>query len=192
MRLFKSHDPNLFHYVTAVTYRRVPVFRSEKACSLFIEALAETRKRCPFKLVGYIIMPDHAHLIVNPSDSDISNLMRRIKGLSARRILDWLRSENHAVSLAKLALETSQKRKHAHAVWQKDFSSIDIWSVKFVQQKPHYVHANPVRAGLCEHPKDWQWSSYRAYYPHEPGTLPIEIDWQGYWKDEPAAGGARL
>lgn len=191
MRLFKSHDPNLFHYVTTVTYHRVPVFRGEEACTIFIAALAETRQQCPFKLVGYVIMPDHIHLIVNPRDSDISNLMRRIKGLSARRILDWLRSEGHSSSLAKLALDTPQKREHTHAVWQKDFSSIDLWSARFVQQKLQYVHANPVRAGLCAHPKDWKWSSYRAYYPHESGDVPIEIDWKAYWK-EGVAGGARL
>ena len=59
MKLFKSHEPNIFHYVTSVCYKRVPVFRSEKTCELFIEALAETRRRNPFKLVGYVVMPDH-------------------------------------------------------------------------------------------------------------------------------------
>jgi hypothetical protein len=37
---------------------------------------------------------------------------------------------------------------------------------------------------LCEHPADWKWSSYRAYLPHKVGEVPIEIDWQAYWKDE--------
>ncbi|MFN2491565.1 MAG: hypothetical protein ABR501_01600 [Pyrinomonadaceae bacterium] len=45
MRLFKSRKPNLVHYVTAVTFNRVPVFRSEHACSLLIEALASTREK---------------------------------------------------------------------------------------------------------------------------------------------------
>jgi REP element-mobilizing transposase RayT len=183
MRLFKSHHENLFHYVTAVTFRRVPIFLSEQTCALFIRALDETRQFCPFKLIGYVIMHDHVHLIVNPQDRDISNLMRRIKGLSARRILDWLRAENHTTSLAKLALDRVQKRAHTHAVWQKDFSSIDLWSTKFVQQKLQYIHNNPVRAGLCNHPADWLWSSYRAYLPHDQGKVPIEIDWLAHWRD---------
>jgi len=76
MKLFKSHDANIFHYVTAVIFNRVPVFRSENACSFFIEALAETRYKQPFKLIGYVIMPDHVHLILNPLSRDISDLMR--------------------------------------------------------------------------------------------------------------------
>ena len=126
MKIFKSHDPNTFHYTTSVCYNRVPIFLSDKACSLFIEALNETRTRCPFKLIGYVIMPDHTHLIVNPIGQGISEVMRRLKSTSARKILDWLRESNHVSSLRKLALGVAQKRQHTHAVWLKDFSSIRL------------------------------------------------------------------
>jgi len=49
---------------------------------------------------------------------------------------------------------------------------------------------NPVRAGLCKHPAEWKWSSYRAYLPHESGTVPIEMDWRGYWSEEELESGA--
>jgi putative transposase len=198
MKLFKSHEANTFHYVTTVCYKRVPVFRSERACELFIEALAETRRQNPFKLIGYVVMPDHAHIILNPLGRDIGMVMARLKSTSARAILDWLREAGHDVSLRKLALDVPQERGHTHAVWLKDFSSIDLWSPKFIRQKLNYIHLNPVRAGLCKHPAEWRWSSYRAYLPHEPGSVPIEMDWHGYWRDEEfesavkAAGNARL
>lgn len=191
MKLFKSRDPNTIHYVTAVTHRRVPVFRSEVACSLFAETLGKTREAYPFKLIGYVIMPDHVHLLLNPLSCDIGGLMRRLKGMSARRIIDWLRAEGHATSLAKLALSVPQKHSHLYAVWQKDYSAIDLWSPKFIGQKLNYIHCNPVRAGLCEHPARWRWSSYGAYLPHEPGSVPLEMDWKGYWEGE-TAGTARL
>jgi REP element-mobilizing transposase RayT len=200
MKLFKSHEPNTFHYVTCVTYRRIPIFRSDSAANLLIEALVETKKRSRMKLIGYVVMPDHTHLILNPLDCDISKLMNSIKSASARSIIDWLIHNHHHQSLSKLELAVAQKRSHTHAVWQKGFSSIDLWSPKFVRQKLDYIHANPVRAGLCEHPAKWKWSSYRAYLPHDPGGVPIEMDWRGYWsKDEfesqdggETAGGARL
>lgn len=198
MKLFKSHEPNTFHYTTSVCYRRVPVFRSERACEFFIKALAETRKRLPFKLIGYVVMPDHTHLILNPINCDISVIMNSLKSATARQIIDWLRESNHTSSLRKLALETPQKRGHTHSLWQRDFSSIDLWSPKFMLQKLHYIHMNPVRAGLCKHPADWKWSSFRAYAPHEPGAVPIDVDWRGYWEvDElksglEPAGSARL
>jgi putative transposase len=198
MKLFKSHDRNIFHYVTCVCYKRAPIFRSETACQLFIASVAETRRLCPFKLIGYVVMPDHTHLIANPLDRDISILMRRIKSTAARSIIDWLRDSGHVASLAKLALDSPQKRGHTHAVWLKDFSSIDLWSPRFIRQKLNYIHLNPVRAGLCKHPAEWKWSSYSAYLPHEPGSVPIEMDWRGYWTESEfasvveTAGNARL
>ena len=88
MYLFKSHDPNIFHYTTSVCLRRVPVFRSDHACELFMEALTETRKRYPLKLIGYMLMPDHNHLIVNPLGRDIRRVMNSLKSGSARMIID--------------------------------------------------------------------------------------------------------
>jgi REP element-mobilizing transposase RayT len=116
MKLFKSHEPNTLHYVTAVCFKRTPVFRSERACELFVEALAETRRRNPFKLIGYVLMPHHAHLIMNPLSRDIGLLMGRIKSTSARSILDWLRESSHLCSLKKLALDIPQKKGHTGSV----------------------------------------------------------------------------
>jgi REP-associated tyrosine transposase len=184
MHLFKSREPNLVHYATAVTHNRVPVFRNDPACSLLIEALATTRSKEPFKLIGYVVMPDHLHLLANPLELDISIVAGRIKGRAAVSILGWLRAEGHSVSLAKLALPKPLKSGQTHAVWMKEFSAVDIWSRRFIRQKLHYIHMNPVRAGLCKHPAEWRWSSYRAYLPHEPGTVPIEIDQRWLWTEE--------
>jgi len=184
VKLYKSNEPNTFHYVTLVTYNRVPVFRSEMACEIFIDVLRETREKYPYKLVGYVLMPDHVHAIINNRSGTISDWLRRVRGNSARKILTWLRENQHLMSLKKLSLAHPQKRQHTHAVWQKDPSVIDLWSPKFVRQKLNYLHLNPVRAGLCEHPADWKWSSYRGYLPHEASDVPIEIDWKAYWKEE--------
>ena len=184
MHLFKSREPNLVHYATAVTFNRVPVFKSDHACSLLIDALATTREKEPFKLIGYVIMPDHFHLLANPLCLDISIVVGRIKGRAAVAILSWLREEGHSKSLAKLAFKKPLKSGQTHAVWMREFPAVDIWSRKFIRQKLHYIHMNPVRAGLCDHPAKWQWSSYRAYLPHEPGEVPIEVDQVWLWTEE--------
>ena len=184
MHLFKSREPNLVHYATAVTFNRVPVFSNDHTCSLFIDALATTREKEPFKLIGYVVMPDHIHLLANPLSLDISIVAGRIKGRAAVSILSWLRTEEHSVSLAKLALPRSLKSGQTHAVWMKEFSAVDIWSRKFIRQKLHYIHMNPVRAGLCDHPAKWRWSSYHAYLPHEQGSVPIEVDKRWLWTEE--------
>jgi putative transposase len=184
MKLFKSHQPNTFHYTTSVTHNRVPVFTQDKSCELFIEALKETRTRLPLKLIGYVIMPDHVHMIMNPLCCDISKVMNFLQSASARKIIDWLLDSGFARSLKKLQLARPQKRGHIYSVWQKGFSAVDLWTPRFIRQKLHYIHMNPVRAGLCKHPAEWKWSSYRAYRPHQPGTVPIEIDPIAYWTEE--------
>src|SRR4028119_373290 len=137
MRLFKSKEKNTFHYVTTVTFRRLPIFRRDEPCQIFVDVLDEIKKANPFKLVGYVIMPDHVHLILNPLECEISVVVRKIKGRSARLILDWLKVNNYAESLSKLVIRSS---KQTHAVWQKEFSAIDLWSPKFINQKLNYVH----------------------------------------------------
>lgn len=88
------------------------------------------------------------------------------------------------MSLRKLILPAPLRSGQTHAVWMAEFSAVDIWSRKFIRQKLDYIHLNPVRAGLCDHPAKWHWSSYRAYLPHEPGTVPIEVDQKWLWTEE--------
>jgi putative transposase len=183
-----KRKPDIFHYITSVTFNRVPVFRSEKACRIFVEQLTEIRLAFPYKLIGYVVMPDHVHLIVNLIDDDASKFLLRLRGLSARKIIGWLREENHAASLEKLKLRSPQKRRHEYAVWQKDPTVIELYSHKFLRQKLNYIHKNPVRADLCDHPANWRWSSCRAYLPHEVGDVPIEMDGRAFWTEEEIAG----
>jgi REP element-mobilizing transposase RayT len=184
MNLFKAREPNMVHYVTCVTNDRAPVFRSDKACGLLVEAIATTREREPFKLIAYVIMPDHFHMLANPLKLDISVIVGRIKGRAATAVLGWLRAAGFLSSLAKLALRRPRKGGQTHAVWMAEFSAIDVWSRKFVRQKLNYIHLNPVRAGLTDHPGKWHWSSFRSYFPHERGSVPLEVDKRWYWAEE--------
>jgi putative transposase len=190
MKLFKSKERNLVHYVTAVTYSRVPLFRDGKICSLFVSALSETRFKDPFKLIGYVLMPDHFHLLVNPIELDISKVIGKLKGRSASSILKSLRAVEDTTTLCQLQLPRPLASGQKHAVWLQDFSSIDLWSNKFILQKLNYIHMNPVRAGLCDHPAKWPWSSYHAYFPHQPESVPIEIDWRYLWSTDEFAKSA--
>ncbi len=88
MHLFKSKEPNLVYYVTSVSYNRFPIFRNEKMCNLFIEALSETRTKDPFKLIGYVLMPDHFHLLANPIVLDITKVIGKLKGRSASKDIE--------------------------------------------------------------------------------------------------------
>ena len=84
MTTFNSAKPNVFHYLTFVTFTRVPIFRSQQICQLFVDALRETKDEFPFKLIAWVIMPDHVHLILNPLICDIQLVGKTLKGKSAK------------------------------------------------------------------------------------------------------------
>ena len=184
MTTFNSREPNTFHYLTFVTFARINIFRSSDICQLFVDALNEVRAKRMFKLIAYVVMPDHVHMIINPLHCDIELVGKEIKGIAAKKILDWLKENGHKVSLEKLKLKKAGKRNHSYSVWQKKVKSVDLWSQKFVLQKRNYVHQNPVRAGLCSHPAEWKWSSYLAYVRPDSTGVPIEPDRPYYWTEE--------
>ena len=184
MTTFNSKEENIFHYLTFVAFRRIPIFRSENICQIFADSLQTVKEKYPFKIIGYVIMPDHVHLIVNPVGCDIEVIGKELKGISANRTINWLKENEYFSSLEKLKLKKTEKRNHSFCVWQKKVKSVDLWSHKFILQKLNYVHLNPVRANLCDHPAKWKWSSYNAYLLKTDTEIPIKPDRKGYWMED--------
>jgi len=161
--------------------RRTRVFNDDGVCQKLTSVINEIRAIHHFKLLSYVFMPDHVHAIINPLRPDVSKILNKIKGKSARLILDLIIERGSHELLDRLRLDVAGRR---FALWQTRSSVIDLISAKFVIQKTRYIHFNPVRAGLCEHPKDWKWSSYRAMHPANEKPLPIKVDFPSHWREE--------
>jgi putative transposase len=71
--------PGALHFITANCYKRTPTFDNESNCSLFLRAVKELKEARPFKLIAYVVMPDHCHLILNPLDGRITDLTGALK-----------------------------------------------------------------------------------------------------------------
>jgi REP element-mobilizing transposase RayT len=130
--------PGALHFVTGNFLDRRPVFIDARCCRAFLEELDLLRRDWPSKLIAYVLMPDHFHLIANPRDGRIKEFIGSLKSLSAKRI-------------AQVA-----KQFHFHAdedgyrVWQESFKAIPLWSGWMIWQKINYIHANPVKFRTCE------------------------------------------
>lgn len=93
-------------------------------------------------------MLDHIHLLTDcPKTS--AEVLRYIKGITGRRVIDYLKEKNHETSLAKLRHEP-WKRKHSYSLWQQEKNVLSIFSEGVFMQKVNYIHLNPVRAGWVE------------------------------------------
>ena len=144
-------------YITIVAKDRLPVFQTDTIKSIVCQALDEARKSGGFLLFAYVIMLEHLHLVTDqPKNS--ADVLRCIKGITARRVIDYLKENHYESSLAKLRHQ-EWKRKHNYSLWQQEKNVLSIFSEAMLMQKVNYIHLNPVRAGLVERAVDYRWSS---------------------------------
>ncbi len=148
-------------YITIVTKNRLPVFQTDKMRELVCRAIDEARTSARFLLFAYVVMLDHLHLIAS-RPSTTSNLLRVIKGITARRIIDYLKVNSYESSLAKLQHQ-ERDRKYRHSLWQTEKNVLPVFSEGMFMEKVNYIHENPVRAGLVDHAAEYRWSSARVW-----------------------------
>jgi putative transposase len=159
---------NHLHYLTTSTYRRARLFDSERFQRNFITVLGGLRAQLGFRMVGYVLMPEHFHLLIWPSDmANPTQIMQRLAGRTAKFVLSSLR-RNLQFPWCRRMLERvrlpSTVHSHAHVrVWQRRFYDMNIWSEKKRLEKLKYMHGNPVKRGLVSSPDQWPWSSFRFY-----------------------------
>jgi putative transposase len=167
-KLEKFDHLNYIRFITSRTYDSVSIFGlDERFCNIFVENLEHYRGRFRLKLFGFVIMPDHFHLLLLPRLEDkLSKIMMSLKGYTARRILDILKNENDIGVLEKLRLPARASKKTRHssfAVFQPGDYIFNVFSPSKFRDKLDYIHNNPVKKGLVKHPSDYKWSSYRFY-----------------------------
>jgi putative transposase len=161
-------------YITIVSKDRLPVFKTDTIKNIACRAIDEARNSGGFLLFTYVIMLDHMHLITNcPNNS--ADVLRYLKGVTGRRVIDYLKEKKYETSLAKLRHQ-EWKRKHSYSLWQQEKNVFSIYSEAMFMQKVNYIHLNPVRAGLVERAIDYRWSSARIWQGREAEDEPLRID----------------
>ncbi len=168
--------PGALHFVTGNVIDRIPVFIHKACCEAFLEVCADLIAKWPAKLIAYVLMPDHFHLIANPGDGDIRGFSGSLKSLSARRLIQVTSDENLFVR------EKPERDGSVHQVWQESFKGVPLWSAWMIWQKINYIHANPVKAKLVASARDYPWSSFRAFYSDSDKPLKVDKDW--WWPDD--------
>jgi len=153
------------HFLTCSCYHRQPWLGGARGRDLFLQILEDVRQRYRFVVVGYVVMPDHIHLLINePERGTPSTVMHVLKQRYARRLL---RKKRRQAGQGELWPEEEQR------VWQRRFYDFNVWSQRKRVEKLRYMHRNPVKRGLVPEPEQWQWSSFRSYVYDEVGVVKI-------------------
>ena len=139
-----SIDHGLF-FLTVHCARGVKPFLIDKACQRYIMVLREKLDNFKSTLFAYVLMPDHVHLLLQlPENVTLKKLMNHINGASARKLND--------------ILETTGNK-----LWQGGFYDVYLREPIDFAIKINYIHNNPVKAGIVQHPEDYKFSSARFY-----------------------------
>ena len=158
------------HFITCSCYCRQPLLGTPRRRDLFLTVLEQVRKRYEFVVIGYVVMPEHIHLLISePQKKDPSVVMQALKLGFARRVLAQERRRNP--SQASLFDPAPQH------IWQKRFYDFNVWSKHKRVEKLRYLHRNPVQRGLVASPELWRWSSFRAYSLGETGPVRVN-EWE--------------
>ena len=176
-----SGCPNVSDDVTAgatcissprVVITAVPILGTAQRRSLFLELLEQVRRRYGFVVVGYVVMPEHFHLLISePEKGTPSTVIQVLKQRFARKILKRLRARGDPAQ-GQLWDEVLAEGQ----VWQRRFYDFVVWSHAKRLEKLRYIHRNPVKRGLVLEPEQWPWSSFRHYAYDEAG--PVLVDEQ--------------
>src|SRR6266516_7729989 len=158
-RLHRYYGSGYLHFITSSCYQRRPLLNTPRRRTWFLEILEQVRRRYTFVVVGYVVMPEHCHLLISePERGNPSTVMQVLKQRFARAVLrEWRRRKPAAHgTFWNEALDAGH-------VWQRRFYDFVVWSEHKRIEKLRYMHRNPVKRGLVLELDQWPWSSFRYY-----------------------------
>ncbi|MNP97130.1 Transposase IS200 like protein [compost metagenome] len=170
-------DQKLPHFITPTVVDWIDVFTRQCYRDIVIECLDYCIKNKGMILYGYVIMSNHIHLIIQSESGKLSDLIRDFKKFIAKNILEKIQNGPESrrewmLQRFELATESHQRNKKFQ-FWQYGNHAEEIYSIEFMWSKLHYVHLNPVRAGLVAKASDYIYSS-ASNYMSDSGLLEIE------------------
>ena len=159
------------HFLTFRCYRRLPLLGTQRARDVFVRELSRVRTERGFHLVGYVVMPEHVHLLVSePRKGTPSTALQVLK----QRVSRELRKRRRKVLGGQLTLGFVEDAGGLRQFWQARFYDFNVYSSGKLREKLNYMHANPVIRRLVKHPKDWPWSSWSNYAKNGAGMTAVD------------------
>lgn len=151
--LKRLHHTGHLHFITCSCFRHLPLLGSPEARDLLLQILEETQDKYHFDLPGYVLMPEHIHLLLSePKQGTIATIMQVLK---QRFTQNW-KKRNPA-----LYENLSRQAGHPTTIptWETRYYNFDVSTPEKRAEKLTYIHNNPVRRTLTTHSEHWKWSS---------------------------------
>jgi len=135
--------PALPHHIIQRGNNRQPIFFSDSDYRFFLACLAKAKERSCCRLYAYVLMTNHVHLVLAPTQGEQLSLFMQSVG---RRYVRYVNETYHRTG----------------TLWEGRFKSAVVSDDTYLLACGRYIELNPVRAALADRPEAYPWSSYHA------------------------------
>jgi putative transposase len=162
------------YFFTLATYQRQPILLASEFRTALRDALIETRRRFPFSIDSWVLLPDHLHSIWTLPDenADFSQRWSMIKRLTTQQL--------QTTQMVRTAHPTeSRSKRREGTLWQRRFWEHQIRDEKDLRHHLDYCYWNPVRHGLVDAVRLWPYSTFhrdvrKGFYPENWGNQTVQ------------------
>jgi len=167
------------HFVTTTIAGYRQVFVGDAYCGIVVQNLDHYRTAKDVALLGYVLMPEHLHLILLPQGKEtVSDFMRDFKKYVSKQVIQKLTEDSKSDLLESFVVPAEKSKKRSHQVWMDAFWDEDVYSEWYFRQKLEYTHNNPVKRGLVKSPDEYRYSSFRNYFLDDESVIRIDrVEW---------------
>lgn len=144
-------------FVTTTVLDFVPAFARDELKTLFIHMLVDEHQQTGAALHAFVLMPQHAHFFTTlPTNLTSSAFVKELKHKTSLAIQPHLHPKT-------LRAFDAQRGLNRRVFWQRSFRGIRVLGERMFRVFVDYIHNNPVKAGLCDRPEEYPWSSAHLF-----------------------------
>ena len=107
------------YYITTTVNRFVKIFKEKKYIEIILENICFYRSKRDFKLIAYVVMPDHVHLLIYPNQDrvqEVSNIMEDFKKFTSRQLREAMEKHGRTRWLESFKLEKPKKKNWQYQI----------------------------------------------------------------------------
>ena len=149
--------PGMLYHVYLRGNDRRPVVLTGTDRAVFLSTVGTAVRRSGWQCVGYCVMENHYHLLLITPEPNLPVGMQWLNGTYARRFNTAHERDGH--------------------LWQGRYGAKTVIEDEHLMRLVAYLPMNPVKAGECDHPGAYEWSSFRAILGVDPAPSFLNVDW---------------
>lgn len=180
-RNYKFRNPAGLYFVSFAVVDWLDVFTRLEYKEIIVDSLQYCQKNRHMEIIAWCLMTNHMHLIFRVNSEEApGKVLGDFKRYTSKALVKAIKEnqkENRKELLLQKFQEAAQKCSNVneYQFWRHDNKPIELWSNKVIAQKVHYIHQNPVEAGLVIRAEDYPYSSAVDYAGDKGMVQPITL-----------------